>query len=357
MAAYRVGIIGTGRPRNTEGSTGFGMSHRHAEGYERSPDAEIVALADLVPENAEAFQAVHGGDRLYTDYHEMLAKENLDIVSICTWPHLHAPMVIAACEAGVKAIHCEKPMAPTYGEAVAMVEAADEHGVQLTFNHQRRFGAPFRKAKELLKSGAIGDLVRLEAHCGNMYDWGTHWFDMLFYYNDETPVEWVMAQVDPREGRDIYGVYVEGQGLSYYRYENGVHGLMLTGARSSLEAANRLVGTEGVIEVGVSPEVPLRMWGKGQSEWECVELEEGLHGGDYVARAVLDLIDALKNGREPELSARRALQTTELIFATYESSRRRGRVDLPLDIEDSPLASMLAEETTGVYGELDTTSD
>ena len=357
MATYRVGIIGTGRPRSSEGSTGFGMSHRHAEGYKRSPDAEIVALADIVPENAEAFQALHGGDRLYTDYHEMLAEENLDIVSVCTWPHLHAPMVIAACEAGVKAIHCEKPMAPTYGEAVAMVQAANEHGVQLTFNHQRRFGAPFRKAKELLKSGAIGDLVRLEAHCGNMYDWGTHWFDMLFYYNDETPVEWVIGQIDPRDGRQIFGVYVEGQGISYYRYQNGVYGLLVTGEKAGLEAANRLVGTEGVIEVGISPEIPLRMWGKGQPEWDCIELEEGIHGGDYVAQAVLDLIDALNMGREPELSARKALQTTELIFATYESSRRRGRVDLPLDIEDSPLLSMLAEEEAGVYSELSGSSE
>jgi hypothetical protein len=58
---------------------------------------------------------------------------------------------------------------------------------------------------------------------------------------------------------------------------------------------------------------------------------------------VLDLIDALKTGREPELAGRRALQATELIFATYESSRRRGRIDLPLTIEDSPFLSMVEE--------------
>jgi UDP-N-acetylglucosamine 3-dehydrogenase len=357
MAPFRVGIIGCGRPLRTEGATGFGMSHRHAEGYKQSPDAEIVALADIVIENAKAFQGLHGGDNLYTDYREMLAKEKLDIVSICTWPHLHAPMVIAACEAGVRAVHCEKPMAPTYGEALAMVRAAEAHGVQLTFNHQRRFGAPFRSAKELLKAGAIGELVRLEAHCGNMYDWGTHWFDMLFYYNDETPVEWVIAQIDPREGRKVYGVYVEGQGISYYRFQNGVHGLLVTGERSSLGAANRLVGTEGVIEVGASPEVPLRVWGQGHAGWQEIPLEEGLHGADYVARAVLDLVEALKQGREPELAARKALQTTELIFATYESSRRRGRVELPLDVEDSPLASMLQGETAGVYAMLERSSD
>mgnify|MGYP001119617708 CR=1 FL=1 len=306
-----------------------------------SPDAEIVALADINLDNAKAFQAEHGGENLYQDYHGMLAEEHLDIVSICTWPHLHAEMVIAAAEARVKAIHCEKPMAPTYGEALRMLRACDEHGVQLTFNHQRRFGAPFRKAKELLKAGAIGDLLRLEATCSNMFDWGTHWFDMLFFYNDETPVEWVIGQIEPRGGKSIFGVPVEGQGISHFKYRNGVHGLMVTGYEAGWGASNRLTGTEGVIEVGPSREVPLRVWAKGQASWEEIELAEGLHGDDYVKLAILDLIDALKTGREPELAGRKALQTSELIFATYESSRRRGRVDLPLEIEDSPFLSML----------------
>ena len=60
---------------------------------------------------------------------------------------------------------------------------------------------------------------------------------------------------------------------------------------------------------------------------------------------MLDLVDALKNGREPELSARRALAATQLIFATYESSRRRGRVDFPLAIDDSPFLSMIDDGT------------
>jgi predicted dehydrogenase len=222
------------------------------------------------------------------------------------------------------------------------VETAEKNGVQLTFNHQRRFGAPFRKAKELLKAGAIGDLVRLEATCPNLYDWGTHWFDMLFFYNDETPAEWVLGQIEAREGGSIFGVRMEGQGISYFGFQNGVHGLLTTGYGSP-GLSNRLVGTDGAIEVGFSPEVPLRMWGKGQVGWQVVEVASGLHSDAYVQMAVLELIEALKEGREPETSARRALRTSELIFATYESSRRRGRVDLPLEIDDSPLLAMLDE--------------
>lgn len=340
---YRVGIIGCGKPWKSEGATGFGMSHAHAEGYKASGECEIVALADISEENARAFQERHGGEHIYTDYQAMLAEQQLDIVSISTWPHLHAPMVIAAAEAGVKAIHCEKPMAPTYGEARRMVEVCEDRRCQLTFNHQRRFGQVFREAKRLLKSGAIGELRRLEGTTGNMFDWGTHWFDMLFFYNDETPVEWVIGQIDLRNIEYVFGAPLESQGICQFKFTNGVEGLMTTGISAFEPLTNRLIGTQGTIEVGISDDVPLRYWGAGMSNWEIVPTSGGLHPQDAVTLGVLDLIDALETGREPELSARRALRTTEVIFATYESSRRRGRVDLPLDIDDSPLAAMLAK--------------
>ena len=98
--SYQVGIIGCGKPWRSEGATGFGMSHAHAQGYNASPDCKIVALADISEENARAFQEKNGGDRIYTDYHTMLAQEQLDIVSISTWPHLHAQMVIDTAAAG-----------------------------------------------------------------------------------------------------------------------------------------------------------------------------------------------------------------------------------------------------------------
>lgn len=347
MVTLRVGIIGCGRPWRREGATGFGMGHAHARGYGARSDCTLVACADISRENAEAFIREHPVPRYYLDYREMLEREKLDLVSICTWTPLHAEMVIAAAEAGVKAIHCEKPMAPTFGEAKRMVEVCEARGVQLTFNHQRRFGGPFRRARELAHDGTIGQLVRLEGACPNLFDWGTHWFDMFFFYNRETPAEWVMGQIDVREERKVFGVPVETQGLSYIRWQNGVEGLLVTGHQADIGCANRLIGTEGVIEVGVKEGPALRVWKQGSKGWETIPLKEGLHDTDYVIRAIADLVEALKAGREPELSAQRALQATELIFATYESSRRRGRVDLPLDIEDSPLLALLEAEEIG----------
>ncbi len=339
---YRVGIIGCGKPWRSDGATGFGMSHQHAFGYAASGKAQIVALADISAENARAFADRHGGgDAIYTDYTEMLVKERLDIVSISTWPHLHAPMVIAAAEAGVKAIHCEKPMAPTYGESLAMERICRERGVQLTFNHQRRFGAPFRKAKELIDSGAIGELRRMEAACGNLFDWGTHWFDMLFYFNNETPAEWAIGQVDLRGSQQVFGAWVEGQGLSQFQFANGVQGLMTTGHGAPDQLWIRVIGSAGQIELDNA--VPLRTWLAGETGWTTIDTGENLHGDQCVTRGIIDLIDALEHGREPELSAARVLRTTELIFGTWESARRGGRVDFPLMIVDSPLVTMLTD--------------
>src|SRR5688572_9610514 len=135
--SYRVAVIGAGRPRSEEGSTGFGMAHAHVHGYLETGRCELAAVADIARENADAFVATYGGSaKVYTDYNQMLEAERPDIVSVCTWPKLHAPMVLEAASADVRAIHCEKPMAPTWGEAKAMHRAAEQKGVQLTFNHQ-----------------------------------------------------------------------------------------------------------------------------------------------------------------------------------------------------------------------------
>lgn len=341
MAELTAAIIGCGR--KGEARTGSGMGHHHAAGYKAADGVRFAAFCDLVEENAEAFRDEHGtGDeRLYTDYEEMLAEEKPDIVSVAVWPHLHAPMTIACAEAGVRAVHCEKPMALTFGDAKRMAEACEASGTQLTFNHQRRFGATFRKIRELVAGGAIGELRQIEAYTSNLYDWGTHWFDMTFCFNGETPAEWVIGQVDLRGHRTVFGAPIEGQGLACVKFANGVFLRMLTGHEAPHEVAFRLTGSEGVIEAAAEAGFGLRMLNGDAAGWQTVMAKAPLHGQELHAEAVLDLVDALEKGREPELSARKALQATEVMFAAYESARRGGRVDLPLTIDDSPLQALI----------------
>ena len=337
---YRVAIIGAGRPHRTEGATGSGMAHSHARGYVQSDCCDIVAVADISADNGAAFAEQYKIPSIYTDYHEMLQIEKPDVVSICTWPHLHAPMVITCANAGVRAVHCEKPMAPTWAEAKSMAAACKSKGVQLTFNHQRRFLAPFQEARRLLQSGSIGELVRLEAACGNIIDWGTHWIDMLFFYNNEEPVDWVIGQIDARDERKAFGVPLDSQAICHFKFRNGVRATVVTGFEAEIGCANRIIGKEGVIEVGWGDPL-LRIQGPTHAGWQVIPVPEGIHGESAIARTIANLIQSLTDGVEPETSARKALQTTEIIFATYESSRRRGRVDLPLTVDDNAFISML----------------
>src|SRR5207247_383484 len=109
-----------------------------------------------------------------------------------------------------------------------------------------------------------------------------------------------------------------------------------------------ILGSEGVIEVGVKdgPRV-LMLRGTG-SGWEAPSLENVVPAGGDTTLSVLDAIACLQTGQEPVLSSRKALQATELIFATYESARRRARINLPLEIKDSPLIDLLAQSEKSV---------
>lgn len=350
MARLRVGVIGTGRNRMHPSLQGYAMAYQHAAGYLALPDrCELVACADIVAENAHAF-AAHcgiGADHVYGDAREMLTAEGLDLVSITLWPHLHAEYTLAAARAGVRAVFCEKPMAHTWGAAREMAAECARLGTQLYFNHQRRFGRPFRAAKELLDADAVGPLARVEFAAPNLYDYGSHSFDLCNYYAGQQPVQWVMAQIDYRALRLAFGQHNETQGHAIWRYADGTFGMAATGAGQALVAChNRLVGTQGEIEVGAhAPGAPvLRYRRYGEGDWRAVDCgDEGPHGPDYVERAVADVVGAVMEGRASELCARNALAATEIIFAAWESARRRSRVDLPLTISDNPLAAMVAE--------------
>ena len=338
MTTYKAGLIGCG-----------GRGRAHAEGYQAADNVSITACSDSIEATRQSFTQDFDVATSYYDYREMLANEDLDLVSVCTWTGQHREMVEAAAQSKIKAIHCEKPMASNWGDAKALYQACVDNDVLITFCHQRRFGSSFVKAKQLLDSGAIGQLQRLEGTCSNLFDWGTHWFDMFFYYNTEVPAEWVIGQIDVENENKVFGVPVETSGLSWIRWQNGVEGLLTTGGTSLRGPRNRLVGSEGVIELGGPDPAPLRILRQG-TDWQDFsdeDLESVVPPGGDTVLSVLDLIACLESGEEPRLSGRKALQATELIFATYESSRRRGRIRLPLNTDDSALVTMLEEGQIG----------
>lgn len=330
----RAAVIGCG-----------GRGRAHAEGYAADPRTSLIACTDPSEEARAAFAESFDVATTYADYGQMLRAESPDIVSVCTWPHLHHEMIVAAAESGVRAIHAEKPMAPTWGEARALHQACVDRDVVLTLCHQRRFGDRFQSARQLVRDGAIGTLRRIEASCPNLFDWGTHWFDMMFFFNDETPAQWVLGQLSVEQHSEVFGVRLDTSGLSWIRFANDVEGLLATGD-AGFGNMLRLVGDGGYLEIQPGSRTPALLLVRG-SERSEPELGLGVPAPEHTVASVSNLVDCLASGAEPELSSHRALRATELIFATYESSRRRGRVVLPLEQQDSALLSMLADGTVG----------
>jgi predicted dehydrogenase len=186
-----------------------------------------------------------------------------------------------------------------------------------------------------LDEGLLGDVQLLEMPTVNLFDWGTHWFDMMFFYNNQVPAVSVLGQVEPTGGGSVFGVKLEGKAISQIEFENGVHAIAPTGKTLKWHVQNRITGTKGRIEIGATGWDSFRIWTEGQSQWQDVSEWDYPAGSTAIGRGIRDLAESLEAGTEPQLAGRKALMATELIFATYESSRQAKLIHLPLEVEDS----------------------
>ena len=147
----KIGIIGTGT-----------ISDMHIQGYLQNPNVCLYAFCDLNEDLARTKAKKHGVPHVFTDYHEMLALEELDAVSVCTWNAAHAPCAIAALEAG-KHVLCEKPMSVSAALAEEMKAAADKSGKLLMIGFVRRYGNDCKILMDFINDGQLGDIYYAKA--------------------------------------------------------------------------------------------------------------------------------------------------------------------------------------------------
>ena len=152
MAKLRAGIIGCS-----------GIGTIHASGLVGLQNVELAAGCDFVQSTLDAFKAKWQDNwdniSLYTNHQEMLAAENLDVVTVATSDHRHADLVVDAANAGVKGIFCEKPMARTATEAKNMRDACDAAGVKLAYQSGGTCLDPTSYAiRDYVTSGKLGDV-------------------------------------------------------------------------------------------------------------------------------------------------------------------------------------------------------
>lgn len=327
---YRAAIVGAGAPiaRANSNLEGYSIGYNHARGYLAHPDVEVVAIADIRHENAQALSDFVGGAQAFTSLTALLSATPVDILSVCTWPTLHCEMVLEAIAAGVKIILCEKPMAVSLEEIDAMVSAASEAGARLFVNHQRRYEQPYRGARRLIEDGVLGEVLRIEGYVGDGWDlmsWGSHWVDMSRYFAGEKNVSWVLAATEST-GKVRYGHLVEDQMLLQFAFEDGPLALVHTGPHTT-GAGLIVTGSAGT----------LRMTFEGSTlalstrDADAV-LDEYLQpdDGDGFVLAIADIIGSTSDGTNSLIDGASGHADTEIMLAAYESARTSGIVRLPL---------------------------
>ena len=332
--SLRVGIIGCGR-----------ISRMHVRGYRRVEGVTVVAGADLVSSILENFAMEFGIARLYQDYHEMLATERPDIVSICTWPPLHRQMVLDAVRSGVKIIICEKPIATNLRETDEILAACHQAGTLLVVNHYRRFVAPYRLARELIAAGDIGALEQVHViSIGDLLTDGTHSIDLVRFYNDDVPIAWVFGQVDTSQVVQRYGHWTESGSLVSIGFENGVRGLMELGAGAGNAAGSYqrvlITGSRGSIDIKGDFDRRLLIKRDGQHPEQIVP-DAGEAAEDAFCTEVEVALDVSRAGGQHPLSGESARDNLEVLIAAFESARRHALMRLPISTQAFPLAEMV----------------
>lgn len=361
MAKLRYGVVGVG-----------GIGCLHAETASRVEELELVAVADVVEERAkgvaESFKV-----KAYSSYVDMLERERVDVISICTPHPTHAEIAIEAMKMGVNVL-TEKPMAATVSQCLAMVAEARKRGVKLGVVFQNRFEPRLRKARSIVAAGELGDLYRGLLRYGTYRDmayfasaawrgkWSTegggvllnqaiHFIDIFLWLLGKDPVE-VFAYAGTL-GHDIE---VEDLASGAVLFEGGCQGVVQCSTLDYPDLTNVEVrGDKGLLLVETTPwpadyglrsemrvflyrnSPPVRRavyasLKPGSPRVSC-SIEEIVAGEPFTGHeAVLrDFARAVLEDREPEVPGEEGLKSVELVNAIVMSAVERRPVKLPLD--------------------------
>lgn len=335
----KIGIIGCGKITEV----------RHAPEYSENPDCEITALYNPTTEKAAALAQKYGG-RVCQSVEELLASD-VDAVSVCTANRFHAAMSIQALEAG-KHVLCEKPMATTLEDCLNMVAAAEKQGLNLSIGLNQRLARAHVKAKELLDSGEMGEVLTFETHFshpgpegwtgkadswffdkktasfGVMADLGVHKTDLICYLTDQKIVRTaaVLSTVDKRYP-DGSLIDVDDNAMALYTLESGVTGIMKVSWTNygTEDNSTKIYCKNGVVRMYDDPRYSLIVEKRDGTvvPYELDKLtsnKEQTTGGRTSTGVIDEFVSSILEKRESRLSGKSALTAMKVLFANQRSS-------------------------------------
>ncbi len=337
-----------------EKKVGFGIvgcgviASWHVGSIARADGAQLIAVCDEREDKAKKLGEEQKVE-WYTDYQKMLEREDLDVVSLCTPSSLHPGQAVAAARAG-KHVLTEKPMAITLKDADEMIEACQRAGVKLGVIFQRRVREPFLKIKRALEEGELGRVVLGDIYMkyyrsqqyydsgawrgtwefdggGALMNQGIHLIDLLQWYMG--PVETIYGYAEALARK----IEVEDTAVAILRFKSGALGV-IEGTTSvypeTIPHRLELHGDRGSIMIE----------GEGIRRWEIMgedgkvvsKAEEAEEAGKAITdptdigmeghiRQVKDMVEAIKEDREPIVSGEEGRKSLQIILAIYQSAK------------------------------------
>lgn len=358
MKKLNFAIIGCGR-----------ISKKHVEGIANNyKEANLVAVCDIMPDKMECtidkyievlnnknMDIYKSSIKKYTDYNEMIKKEDIDVVTIATESGYHAKHVIDCLDLGVHII-VEKPIALSIQDADNMINKAREKGLKLAVCHQNRFNKPIQMLRQAVENNRFGKVVNGTARIlwnrnMNYYEqapWrGTWEFDggtlMNQCIHNIDLLQWMMGgeieSVYAQIGRFLRDIEAEDFGAIIIRFKSGAIGIIEGSAcvyPKNLEETLSIFGEKGTSVIGGLAVNKIQTWrfeDDLDSEEGIIKNQEddpdSVYGFGHTP-LFKDFIDSIKEDRQPLINGEEGKKAVNIILAAYKSSKEKNVIDFPV---------------------------
>jgi predicted dehydrogenase len=349
---YAIGCIGAG----------FIMADVHLAAY-ADAGFQVRAIASRTRDKAQAAADRWKIPKVHDTPEALLRDTSIEIVDLAYPPHLQAALIEAACrQPHIKAILAQKPLAPTYAEARAIVECCERAGKLLSVNQNMRYDQSMRVLKQILDRGLLGapvigsiDMRAIPHWQGYLDDYerltllnmSVHHLDIMRHLFGEVADIYVGTRPDPRRTANVP---IDGICISTLRFDSGVIGCCLDdvwasptepGFDSDIYIRWRVEGEKGVARGTIGwPDYPAGSpstldWCAPATGGKWQQPRWATMWFPHAFRGVMEQLQyALKTGTPPALSGRDNLRTMALVEAGYRSMVER-RVVAPAEIESA----------------------
>ncbi len=352
QSRYRVGIVGAtgiavghiGSPTPPFGNdTGNAIAISHAATLSMLPNVDLAAVCDLVPGLLDDFKAAWADDlpdaNTYTDYREMLAREELDILTVATSDNRHTEIVVDGANADVKGILCEKPLATTLEDADRMIRACNERGIPIHVNHNRRWNPLMHKVRDEVRSGLIGPLGSIVVSHGGpramLFRSGTHMIDAICFFAESEPAKVFGILEDGFEDWDRY----RGDGGRLPENDPSASGMIVfrNGVRALYDGSKDTILASDFMQLrGAGGEVRFNLDARGPAvvtKYDAdarVPTTHTLHPAQYqvqgLAATYCELIEVIENGGTGVSTAAEARKTLQIMLGFLRSQQEGNRL-------------------------------